>query len=63
IFYPSRNIIVAILGLYNKPWHELECLRRRLENIRRNDEMMASLMLGRKVFRPRRHPQAHPLRH
>ncbi|CAD5191342.1 unnamed protein product [Musa acuminata subsp. malaccensis] len=23
--------------------------RRRLENIRRNDEMMASLMLGRKV--------------
>ncbi|CAL9148292.1 unnamed protein product, partial [Musa hybrid cultivar] len=47
IFYPSRNIIVAILGLYNQPWHPRG--RRRLENIRSNDEMMASLMLGRKV--------------
>ncbi|THU64190.1 hypothetical protein C4D60_Mb01t23860 [Musa balbisiana] len=47
-FYPSRNIIVPILGLYNHRGIHILCLRRP-ENIRRNDEMMASLVLGRKV--------------
>ncbi|CAL9064464.1 unnamed protein product, partial [Musa banksii] len=61
IFYPSRNIIVAILGLYNQPWHPRG--RRRLENIRSNRRDDGLPHARPQGLRPSRHTQAHPLRH